>query len=138
MIDKSFIDNTVIRIIESSDILIEFFGRKKKEQKQKKSYKNSEVKSHIKGIKVIVKSVLKNYKFDDIYISIDDDVFGNYEKGQDFESFDDFPIVRFDSENDDEVKKFMKEFGDKVREKYPFDVDVEYDKSEVYITVSLD
>jgi hypothetical protein len=32
----------------------------------------------------------------------------------------------------------MKEFGDKVREKYPFDVDVEYDKSEVYVFVSLD
>ena len=68
----------------------------------------------------------------------DVDVFGNYEKGQDFESFDDFPIIRFYSDDDSDIKKFLKEFGDKVREKYPVDIDVEYDKDEVSIYANLD
>jgi hypothetical protein len=125
------------RIIESSSLLMEFFG-KKKEKKPKKTYKYSDVVGYMKGIRSIAKSVVKGYNFDDVYIQIDDDVFGNYEKGQDFESFDDFPIIRFDSDSDSDVKKFLKEFGDKVREKYPVDVDVEYDKSEVNVYVVLD
>jgi hypothetical protein len=125
------------RIIESSSLLMEFFG-KKKEKKPKKTYKHSDVVEYMKGIRSIAKSVVKRYNFDDVYIQIDDDVFGNYEKGQDFESFDDFPIIRFDSDSDSDVKKFLKEFGDKVREKYPVDIDVEYDKSEVNVYANLD
>jgi hypothetical protein len=116
---------------------MEFFG-KKKEKKPKKTYKHSDVVEYMKGIRSIAKSVVKRYNFDDVYIQIDDDVFGNYEKGQDFESFDDFPIIRFDSDSDSDVKKFLKEFGDKVREKYPVDIDVEYDKSEVNVYANLD
>lgn len=125
------------RIIESSTLLMEFFG-KKKEKKSKKTYKHSDVVGYMKGVRQIAKSVVKGYDFDDVYIRTDVDVFGNYEKGQDFESFDDFPIIRFYSDNDSEITKFLKEFGDKVREKYPVDIDVEYDKNEVSVYANLD
>lgn len=129
------------RIIESSTLLMEFFGKKKekkKEKKPKKIYKHSDVVGYMKGIRLIAKNVVKGYDFDDVYIRKDIDVFGRYEKGQDFESFDDFPIIRFDSDNDADITKFLKEFGDKVREKYPVDIDAEYDKNEVSIYANLD
>jgi hypothetical protein len=42
MIDKSFIDKAVVRIIESSDILMEFFKPKSKLQDTTKDIRTSE------------------------------------------------------------------------------------------------
>lgn len=138
MIDKRFIDESILRVIESSDILMEFFGRKKKDEKPKKVYKYSDVVSYINGIRSITKDVIKKYDFEYISISTNPNTFGGYTDGQDFESFDDFLIVQFDSEDDNEIKRFAKELGDRVRGKYPVDIDVEGDRSEVYIFASLD
>jgi hypothetical protein len=59
MIDKSFIDKAVIRIIESSDMLMEFFGRKQsKKEESKKIYDGNKVRSDLNKITNDVRKLL--------------------------------------------------------------------------------
>ena len=129
----------VFKILESQNsIVLEFFKKGKKEKKKGQTYGHSKVKSDIKGIKAIAKKVAGDFNLDALRIAPDSDSFGNYEKGQDFESMDDFLIVRVEGTPKD-VKSFTYMLRQEVKEKYPqYDIDVEHGKGEVSIYASLD
>ena len=129
----------VFKILESQNsIVLEFFKKGKKEKKKGQTYGNSKVKSDIKGIKAIAKKVAGDFDLDELRIAADSDSFGNYEKGQDFESMDDFLIVRVEGTPKD-VKSFTYMLRQGVKEKYPqYEIDVEHGKGEVSIYASLD
>lgn len=127
------------KIIENSnsEILLEFFGKNKKE------YTRKEVDDAVKEIRTIIKDIMIKYDLKNPRILKDVDTFGNYPKDQEtFKRGDDFIIFRTDCENpkeDDEVfLAFIREIGKTIKKrKTIFDVDVDYQKHDYTIFINL-
>jgi hypothetical protein len=129
-------------ILESSSIVMEFFGKKKKiGPRGIKKYDDKEVKGKIKIILADVKKILKDYKIPELRLCGNSDVYGSYDSNQEyFESGDDFNIIRCDIENDEEEKELKKLMRDieKIVEKHNiFIVSIEHDKTESFIYLEL-
>ena len=72
-------------ILESSSIVMEFFGKNKKDKPKKfttKRFDDKEVKSKIKALQSDIKKVIKDYDLPDLRLCSDADLYGNYEVGQ--------------------------------------------------------
>ena len=115
---------------KNSEIIEEgVFKKKNKNDKKKedKKYLSKEVKDDIKKILTEVKKIMeedekiKPYLNNGIFIKIEKDIYGNYDKDQEeFNSDDEFTIVRVNSDNyknedDKDSKKLVHEVESKFR-----------------------
>lgn len=131
-------------ILESSSIVMEFFGKNKKDKPKKfttKKFDDKEVKSKIKALQSDIKKVIKDYDLPDLRLCGDADLYGNYDPKQEyFESTDDFNIVRcsvYNDKHEKELNKLVKDIRNMVKKYNIFVVGKEYDKDEAFIYVDL-
>jgi hypothetical protein len=125
--NRIFETSILYDLFNNENVVEEGIFKKKNNKKEDKRYVAKEIKDDIKKILTEVKKIMeedekiKPYFNKVLFINIEKDIFGNYDKKQeDFKSDDEFTIVRVNSDNyknkdDKDSKKLIHEAESKFR-----------------------